>query len=189
MKKGKYSIINDYELLYLAKENNEDAINMLFNKYKYLLMKKAHFYSNENLNCYDDYLNEAYYIFYVAIETFDDRNVFTKYLELLLDSKLKNYNKKIKANNKLYILNDDNIFSSIGYVIDTETKMIEEEEYQNRKNIVMDNLSWNEQIIFSLKEEGYFLNEIASILDVDIKNIYNAINRIKGKINKLEFNL
>ena len=38
---------NDYELLYLAGENNEEAINILYEKYKGLIYNKAIKYTIE----------------------------------------------------------------------------------------------------------------------------------------------
>ena len=32
---------NDYELVYLAQEGNEDAINLLYKKYKPIIVKKS----------------------------------------------------------------------------------------------------------------------------------------------------
>ena len=49
---------NDYELLYLAQENNEDAVNELRKKYNSLLYAKALSYSRSSHIDIKELLNE-----------------------------------------------------------------------------------------------------------------------------------
>ena len=46
---------NDYELLYLAKEDTENIVDILYEKYKKVLYSKALKYSSSNLNIEDYY--------------------------------------------------------------------------------------------------------------------------------------
>ena len=39
--------------------------------------------------------------------------------------------------------------------------------------------------VFELKIKGFNSKEISDILDIEIKDIYNAVERIKTKINKI----
>ena len=41
-----YKTINDYELIYLVNEKNEDAFNIIFKKYENLINKYANYYYN-----------------------------------------------------------------------------------------------------------------------------------------------
>ena len=50
---------NDYELLYLAQENNEDAVNELRKKYNSLLYAKALSYSRSSHIDIKELLNET----------------------------------------------------------------------------------------------------------------------------------
>ena len=53
---------NDFELIYMAKEKNEEAINYLYKKYKPLLEKKAreYYFASKNKGMeLSDYLQEA----------------------------------------------------------------------------------------------------------------------------------
>ena len=55
---------NDYELLYLAQENNEDAVNELRKKYNSLLYAKALSYSRSSHIDIKELLNETELAFY-----------------------------------------------------------------------------------------------------------------------------
>ena len=61
---------NDYELLYLAQENNEDAVNELRKKYNSLLYAKALSYSRSSHIDIKELLNETELAFYKAIDNY-----------------------------------------------------------------------------------------------------------------------
>ena len=64
---------NDYELLYLAQENNEDAVNELRKKYNSLLYAKALSYSRSSHIDIKELLNETELAFYKAIDNYIDK--------------------------------------------------------------------------------------------------------------------
>ena len=82
---------NDYELLYLAQENNEDAVNELRKKYNSLLYAKALSYSRSSHIDIKELLNETELAFYKAIDNYIDKNTFNTYLNKVIDNNLTNY--------------------------------------------------------------------------------------------------
>ena len=50
---------------------------------------------------------------------------------------------------------------------------------------IKNGLTGFEDVVFELKIQGYEYKEIANILDIDSKDIYNAINRIRIKTKKI----
>ena len=82
---------NDYELLYLAQENNEDAVNELRKKYNSLLYAKALSYSRSSHLDIKELLNETELAFYKAIDNYIDKNTFNTYLNKVIDNNLTNY--------------------------------------------------------------------------------------------------
>ena len=82
---------NDYELLYLAQENNEDAVNELRKKYNSLLYAKALSYSRSSHMDIKELLNETELAFYKAIDNYIDKNTFNTYLNKVIDNNLTNY--------------------------------------------------------------------------------------------------
>lgn len=184
---------NDYELLYLAQEHNEDAIELLYKKYYPLIYRKAMHYNKKSNILLDDYLNEAILTFYNAIDNYLDQNSFKTYLNICLDSSLKNYYKretrqKNKILNEAIPLNDDKEERTI-ILTDSSLnpeKLIEaEENYENFKKSIIDKLTWQEELVFNLRIENYSPKEISKITDNNLKTVYNIIKKIENKIVKL----
>lgn len=89
---------NDYELIYLAKED-ENLKEVVYQKYKNLIYKKIIKYSN--LNNIEDYLNESRLIVYETIDNYIDKAPFIVYLNKCLDSRIYNYYRKTTQEDKL----------------------------------------------------------------------------------------
>ena len=66
-------MLDDYELVYLAKDNNEDAINELFYKYSGLIYYKSIKYA-ESKKYIDDYVNEGFLCLYETIHNYIESN-------------------------------------------------------------------------------------------------------------------
>ena len=77
----KYRNTNDYETIYMIKENNEDASIYMFNKYRPLIDKLAFQYSKRYNNVgidYDDLYQEGMYGLAKAINGYglEQKNLF-----------------------------------------------------------------------------------------------------------------
>jgi len=181
---------NDYELLYLAKENNEDAIKILLDKYRKVLYKKAREYEHIEKTSTEDLLNIAMLSFYTSIENYQDNTKFSTYLNKCIDNSLSNYIKSQKRNknkilNESISLEDIEDFSpkelnDIRY--NPEIILFNDIEFEELKNKIIEKLTWKEELIFTLKIQNYTPKEIADITDNSIKNIYNTIKRIQTKV-------
>ena len=66
-----------------------------------------------------------------------------------------------------------------------ETELFNKEDANLLYNKIKSVLTNFEDNVFELKIRGFSYKEIADILDIENKDIYNAIDRIKNKINKL----
>lgn len=186
---------NDYELLYLAKENNEDAINILRKKYNSLLYKKATKYSKRSSLSIKELVNEAEIYFYKAIDTYIDNNTFSTYLNKVLDNNLTNYisrynNIKNKVLNESvsYEDNDEILIKLSSNKYNPEINLFNEYDYFTLREKIINKLTWKEELIFVLKEQNYTTREISEITDNNLRTIYNIIKRIKDKTIKLMSN-
>ena len=147
---------NDYELLYLASENNDEAINILYEKYKGLMYNKARRYNDSYLTLHD-YLNETLYAFYEAIENYRDKVLFSTYLSKCIDNKLLNYKKSLDRN-KNKILNEsvplseyiDMSLSLRSNKLNPEEIVIKDLEYNELREKILSKLTWKEELIFEL---------------------------------------
>lgn len=182
---------NDFELVSLIGENNEEAREILYNKYKPIIVKKStdQIYK---LGSYgmeiNDLIQEGYIGLDNAINCFNEKEntSFYTFALLCIDRQIITYIKK-NTNNKAMILNDAiNLDDGKEYLFrdntDIEGSFINKEDAKEFINLICDSLSDIEKKVFSLKLEGYDIGEIANLLNKDTKVIYNTLHRIKYKI-------
>lgn len=182
---------NDFELVSLIRENNEEAREILYNKYKPIIVKKStdQIYK---LGSYgmeiNDLIQEGYIGLDNAINCFNEKEntSFYTFALLCIDRQIITYIKK-NTNNKTMVLNDAiNLDDGKEYLFrdntDIEGSFINKEDVKEFINLICDSLSDIEKKVFSLKLEGYVIGEIANLLNKDTKVIYNTLHRIKYKI-------
>lgn len=182
---------NDFELVSLIRENNEEAREILYNKYKPIIVKKStdQIYK---LGSYgmeiNDLIQEGYIGLDNAINCFNEKEntSFYTFALLCIDRQIITCIKK-NTNNKAMVLNDAiNLDDGKEYLFrdntDIEGSFINKEDAKEFINLICDSLSDIEKKVFSLKLEGYDIGEIANLLNKDIKVIYNTLHRIKYKI-------
>ncbi len=182
---------NDFELVSLIRESNEEAREILYNKYKPIIVKKStdQIYK---LGSYgmeiNDLIQEGYIGLDNAINCFNEKEntSFYTFALLCIDRQIITYIKK-NTNNKAMVLNDAiNLDDGKEYLFrdntDIEGSFINKEDAKEFINLICDSLSDIEKKVFSLKLEGYDIGEIANLLNKDTKVIYNTLHRIKYKI-------
>ena len=188
------SLYNDYELVSLAQEGNEDAINIIYQKYKPIIVKKsknAIFGATHHGIDINDIMQEGYIGLDEAIKGFsqDQDATFYTFAMLCINRKIVNYLRKMTCN-KDRILNDAvNLDDSLERII-SDNSNIEDSFFAKDDEIsIIDEikkvLTDFELNVFELKIDGYNFDEIANILNKDVKSIYNTFHRIKIKIKKI----
>ncbi len=168
---------NDYEIIDLVKQGNEEALQLMIDKYRYLIAKKI---SKFNLtDDFDDYFQEGLLVLYRSILRYDDSRIktFTRYFEMNYEhhliSAIRTKTRKQKFTiEKLPMLYGD----SIG---ENKSEYYSEDEIK----AVLHVLSTLEKRIFERRFiENYDVKTIAEIEALDVKTVYNAIERIRKKI-------
>ena len=191
-----YKEYNDYELISLAHEQNEDAINIIYEKYKPIKVSKCNTYIKYIKGIeLSDLIQECYIVLNAAINTFNQEkdNIFYTFINLCLDRYLiseykKSNNTKDKLLNESLSLDSlDNEDKNLIKIIkddkyNPELELIQELNFMELYNKIIDKLTYLEELVFILKVQNFNYKEIASILDKDSKSIDNAIQRIKTKI-------
>lgn len=172
---------NDYELLYLAKENNDEAISIIFAKYDKLILKKANEFGK--IINFDDLCQEGKMILNKAILNFDERynKTFTKYFEMLIEHRFIDLIRKKLREKKLIKIDNDEVDNyQICFENKTDNLVLNE-----TINLNYHKLSNFEQEVFKYKFlENMKVLEIAKNLSTNSVNVSNAIQRIKSKIRK-----
>ena len=166
---------NDYELLYLMNEFNEDAEKIFYDKYLSMIKSNVN-KLNVKERYKDDYIQEGLYMLMVAIRTYDvnSEKTFNKYFELILRRRLI----RLLSKEREYLYNVD--------LIENEYTICEPNEfvYDDEETIKESSLSSFEMQVLLLKEKNYRPKDIAKVLSCDVKTIYNCLYRIKDKIKR-----
>ena len=198
-----YKDYNDYELLYMVKESDETAYNLLYEKYKPLIhnlsKRYAKIYKNYGIDI-NDFILEGYVGLEQAILKFKDYDEYkfkslasvciSRYMQnIVREAKLK---KNYVLNNSVYYekLNEDNEMDYLEIkedenAINPEREIIAKETLIEAFNECINNLKGLELDVFKLKVNGMTNKEIAIYLNKPLKAINNALNRIRKKYNNL----
>lgn len=198
-----YKEYNDYELLDFVAENNEDAINIIHKKYEPIVinMAKEYFSSNTNLGLeINDLIQEGRLGLNNAINTYSDtkETLFFTYALTCIEKKMQTALVTAKRN-KNKILNESVSIEKMTTDIQVDyLKSLSDYNASNPENVVINKLAQNDLIeeikdnltalereVFALKIRGFEYKEIASKLHKEPKQIDNALQRIRTKINVL----
>lgn len=197
-----YRDLNDNELVYLCAENNEDAINLIVNKYKNcILMILKEYLKEYNIIGVEvaDLYQEGLIGLMHAIHSYNPTRdvLFYTYANACIRTSLmsairQTFRQKNRILNYSYSL--DKIFEDSG---DNFYEILKDESYEPNKlllssedeneliNKLKSKLSKSELAIFELRLKGLSNGEIATLIDKDTKYIENSLFRIKRKYKEL----
>ena len=194
-----YKNLNDYELIYEVRENNEIAYNTLYDKYKNLIGKIARDYYNKNKNNrieYEDLVQEGFYGMSQAIRGYDENStLFYTYANICIRREIERYIKTFERNKNM-ILNDA---VSLSYPLDDTGETTLEDVIKSKENIeeyilsesnykkiwnFRNDLPFNESIIFELKSNQFSNKEISILLDMPYKLVDNYLRKIRISLKK-----
>ncbi len=197
-----YKNINDNELIILAREKNEDAINILYNKYKPLITKKCSNYfkyvKDKGIE-FNDLTQECLIGFEESIRNYNPNadTLFYTFTSICMDRQIITLIKKVNRDKNRFLneaisiescLEDNN--NLLDRIEDNsynpEVGIMGDAEYQELYDKIIKVLTNFEECVFNLKLQGFDYDEISSILDKDTKSVYNAIGRIKDKIKNIK---
>ena len=192
-----YQDYNDYELVSFIAEGNEDAHDIIVQKYTPLVhniaSKMFSLCHNTGLE-YADLTQEGMLGLFNAIETFDDQKdaVFYTYAKTCIK---RNIITAVATAKRLKhrILNESISFDSDdfnNYLLKDDVNIPENiiinSDYANQiLNQAHSKLTTKEVQVFELLISGFNYREIAELLEQDAKSIDNTIQRIKRKLRKI----
>ncbi len=208
MAKGElaYSLNNDLknktdnELVVCAKQGNEEALEILLDKYKELVNMKVGKYFIIGAEK-EDIIQEGMIGLYKAVKNYEmnKQNSFKSFANLCIERQLITaiktsnrqkhmpLNSSVSLNTTVYENDDDvslvEVFNSntVEDPLDTITK---KEYYKLVENKMDEHLSIFEKQVLSRFVAGESYIKIAEKLDAPVKSIDNAIQRIRKKVTK-----
>lgn len=198
---GTYRDLNDYELMYMVEEN-DDAKELLFDKYRPIVLKMANKYKLEGKKIgleIDDLIQEGYVGLVSAIKNYnpDDKTLFYTYALISIKSKIinclrsgackKHYclNQSISLSKP--VVNDRNLTLS-DFIIDNNSVVpdliVQEKELTDLLKDYLYTIDVNMAAIMELMINGFSTIDIAILLDLSNKNVSNYIFRIRKKLRE-----
>lgn len=197
-----YREYNDYELLNFVSENNSEANEILYEKYKPIIVslsKKMINYCPNSGNDLNDLIQEGMIALNFAIETFDDCKEATFYTyantcikrrlvsEVIKSKRLKhkflNESVSLEQVNEETEISIENLLGDNSY--NPEQILINYEVNKELIEKIRKSLTEREEQVFDLKINDFTYKEIAEILELTPKAVDNTIQRIKNKIREI----
>jgi RNA polymerase sporulation-specific sigma factor len=178
--------LNDVELVILAKNDNEQAIRILINRYRNLFLKIISKYYIANIDK-EDLFSECLICLYIAIRdyNFNSKISFKTFLYFIIKKRIyaliRNCNRQ-KRNSKEFVE-----LEKVNISIEDKKEV----EYENKEVIesIKNKLSELELKVLEKYLENYSVNEIANLLNFNLKVIDNAFKRIKIKLKEVVSNV
>lgn len=196
----KYSSYNDGELISMLHESSEDAKDILFEKYNYIIDIEVKKYLNmANILGYDynDLYQDALLGFADALNSYrDDKDTaLASFITLCVDRKLQVSIKKAgRLKNKFITesLSLEHVYEEYKSPLmdllsdkssnDPLENILKEENLKELVSNIKESLSDSENEVYSLMVSGLKYKEIAMLLDQTPKQVDNTMQRIKNKI-------
>lgn len=191
---------DDSKLIYQINEFNDDAKNLIYQKYMPMIhkeinrVKKSAYALKIDMS---DLSQEALLAFSNAINSYDENNEakFATFATLCVRRRLLNTIEKY-ASGKSHIMKtallldtevDLNQHTILDYVKDSEgreplNRVLNNELLEEINETIDKKLSANEQKVLRLSLSGKSNDEIAQIMNMNSKQIYNLIHRARNKI-------
>ena len=197
-----YKELNDNELIYMCYENNEEAENIIIDKYKNCinqciksLMKEYYIAGIESADLYQEGLIGLMH----AIKTFDREKDVTFYTYAnacirtnIISAMRYTFRMKNRILNNSYSLDkimEDSNHSFYDIFRDDSNEpnnlIIKQEESDELISAIRAKLSKNELLVFDYKLQGLNNEEISLKIDKDKKYVENTVFRINKKYKEL----
>lgn len=180
-----YKKINDYEVVYMVRENDEEAREIIFNKYIPIVRRIASDYlalAKMARIEYEDLVQEGLIALNEAINKYNERSgvLFYTFLCVCIERRILTYCRKMNSS-KHYLLNtslddeyiysvsDNDVFEAYFNEINLERKFV---SFKNLFDIVESN-------IFELRYNGFSYKEISKLLDIPVSTIDGKLCKIR----------
>ena len=199
----KYREYQDNELISYIAEGNEDANEILFQKYEPFIQKNARnmlrYSKNLGLEL-NDLIQEGMLGLHIAIQNYSEHRdtSFYTFAKTCIERKMISL---VIGSNRLKhkILNDSlslEYTNEEGDIVDLENLLqdsrfnpeLQLDDFEHELELTMhikESLTDFEEQVFELKIAGFDYHEIADVLDKDTKSVDNALQRIRNKIKKV----
>lgn len=180
---------NDYELIYMVRENDDNSRNILYEKYLPILKKLAsdfyHKFNNFGYD-YDDFLQEAYIAFEKAIIKYDDINgiLFYSFAILCVRRGLVSFCRGLSSSK--YNILSDNLLNLEDISISDEKadidKITDEAEIEDVLKSLILELPFDISCILELRLNNFSYSEISNLLNIPVSTVEFRNRKVKRAV-------
>ena len=190
----------DNELLDRMSENSEEARDLLYDKYKYIVEIIINKYKKSAYSLSIDMqelTQEAWLGFSDALYSYNDSKEagLATFISICVERKVENYVRDHSTKKMQFIreaisldnqVNQNMTYADIIMDESSPDKIIEDEESKKELLIkIKESLSPREMEVYKLLMYDFTYEDISSILNVDMKKIYDYVYHIRKKLKDL----
>lgn len=177
--------LSDNELVALAVSGNAEAFPVLLKRYSHRISEKAKSFCFTQGVEADDFYQEGVIGFYSAIFSFDasKSDNFSSYAMVLTEQAMQRYYNSVNRKKHIPLKN----YVQIEDLTEVESKNLSPEDMiilKEQQNALFDSLSEFEFAVAKAYLLGFSRKAIAEKLNCELKQIDNAVQRIRQKIKK-----
>ena len=196
----RYKGVNDYELLYLVGENNEEVYNSIYAKYKPLIHRMAKTLCENYKSAlveYDDLFQEGMYGLNNAIKSFNGKSgsLFYTLAKLCISREMNGYVAKMLRGKNMILssaVSFDTPISKNGFVVEDtlyshdDSVELQFESIEMEKYILDLKYKLKDEYmpVYELKLNGFSNAAIANLLDLRYKDVDNYLRSIKKTLRR-----
>ena len=196
----RYKGVNDYELLYLVGENNEEVYNSIYVKYKPLIHRMAKTLCENYKSAlveYDDLFQEGMYGLNNAIKSFNGKSgsLFYTLAKLCISREMNGYVAKMLRGKNMILssaVSFDTPISKNGFVVEDtlyshdDSVELQFESIEMEKYILDLKYELKDEYmpVYELKLNGFSNAAIATLLDLRYKDVDNYLRSIKKTLRR-----
>lgn len=176
-----YKDLNDYEICYYVRENDDEALNLMFNKYSNLINKIAlKFYNKFKYIGIDleDLVQEARIGFVKALKGYNDESsLFYSFASICMEREVISYCRRYNTfkNYPLNYSTDYDLLYNYPITDEIDSVLQENEIFFENKN----KLDFKLSIVFELRYNNFTYSEISELLDLPYSTVNSRLARVK----------
>lgn len=197
-----YQSVNDYELLYMISDSQDDNVALLLEKYEPIICRKCVKWSSvlKKMNLeLEDLEQEVRIAFIEAVRRYREEECvsFYTYINVVVDRKIYNLVRSLETNKNKALKKTSSLFLPISYtngtslgiekIIDVRENLeekIETLELEEAIHKFLATLPLEKAGVFELYLSGYSADAIATCLEKEINEVNRILRRIREKLKK-----
>ena len=187
-----YKDYNDYELIYMVRENDDYYKNILYEKYRPIIRKiSSEFHTKYSEYGYDieDFVQEAMIAFEKALSSYDENSsMFYTFVVVCIKRRLLSFTRdisRVKKNLPLSSYTELEEYNTPDLKSDLDSIFKDREIEDILKSVIYDYyLPIEGTAVFELKLNGFTYREIGELLDIPSSSVEFRTRKVRNKLKK-----